>query len=115
MRCVHSSELFLCGHIRVNGLHSFSLRLHLCSSNLHVDRKPVTPDDEGSHACWRSPRPSSGSCSRKRDDCSASPNKKEERRAKSPKQSIEYKDEKRRSCTADDMNGRHNAVNGYKK
>ncbi|XP_044363929.1 filaggrin isoform X7 [Triticum aestivum] len=83
--------------------------------NLHVDRKPVTPDDEGSHACWRSPRPSSGSCSRKRDDCSASPNKKEERRAKSPKQSIEYKDEKRRSCTADDMNGRHNAVNGYKK
>ncbi|XP_044363937.1 filaggrin isoform X15 [Triticum aestivum] len=84
-------------------------------SNLHVDRKPVTPDDEGSHACWRSPRPSSGSCSRKRDDCSASPNKKEERRAKSPKQSIEYKDEKRRSCTADDMNGRHNAVNGYKK
>ncbi|XP_037421320.1 filaggrin-like isoform X8 [Triticum dicoccoides] len=77
--------------------------------------KPVTPDDEGSHACWRSPRPSSGSCSRKRDDCSASPNKKEERRAKSPKQSIEYKDEKRRSCTADDMNGRHNAVNGYKK
>ncbi|XP_037430072.1 DEAD-box ATP-dependent RNA helicase 42-like isoform X10 [Triticum dicoccoides] len=84
-------------------------------SNLHVDRKPVTPDDEGSHACRRSPRPSSGSRSRKRDDCSASPKKKEECRAKSPKQSIEYKDEKRRSCTSDDINGRHNAVNCYKK
>ncbi|KAF7048625.1 hypothetical protein CFC21_057353 [Triticum aestivum] len=83
-------------------------------SNLHVDRKPVTPDDEGSHACRRSPRPSSGSRSRKRDDCSASPKKKEECRAKSPKQSIEYKDEKR-SCTSDDINGRHNAVNCYKK
>uniref|UniRef100_M8C232 35 kDa SR repressor protein n=1 Tax=Aegilops tauschii TaxID=37682 RepID=M8C232_AEGTA len=77
--------------------------------------KPVTPDDEGSHACRRSPRPSSGSRSRKRDDCSASPKKKEESWAKSPKQSIEYKDEKRRSCTADDINGRHHAVNCYKK
>ncbi|KAM3312437.1 hypothetical protein ACQJBY_032385 [Aegilops geniculata] len=78
-------------------------------------KKPVTPDDEGSHACRRSPRPSSGSRSRKRDDCSASPKKKEESRAKSPKQSIEYKYEKRRSCIADDINGRHNAVNCYKK
>ncbi|XP_044981039.1 serine/arginine repetitive matrix protein 1-like isoform X3 [Hordeum vulgare subsp. vulgare] len=84
-------------------------------SNLHVDRKPVTPDGEGSHACRRSPRPSSGSHSRRRDDCSASPKRKEARWAKSPKQSTEHEDENRRSCSPDDINGRHNSVDCYKK
>ena len=82
---------------------------------MHVDRKPVTPDGEGSHASRRLPEPSTRSSSRRQDDYSASAKIKEELRAKSPKQSNEHEDKKRRSYTPDDRNDRCDADNCNKK
>ncbi|CAM0874236.1 unnamed protein product [Alopecurus aequalis] len=84
-------------------------------SNVHVDRKLVTPDGEGSHADRRSPEPATRSSSRRQDDYAASAKRKEELRGKSPKQSNEHEDKKRRSYTPDERNGRYDADNCNKK
>ena len=87
---------------------------YLCVSNVHVDRKPVTPDGVGSHAGRRSPGPSTRSSSRRQDDYSTV-KRKEVLRAKSPKQSNEHEYKKGRSYTPDDRNDRCDADNYNKK
>ncbi|KAM0909708.1 hypothetical protein ACQ4PT_014646 [Festuca glaucescens] len=79
----------------------------------HNERRATT-GGEGSCPRQRSPRPSSGSHSRRRDDYSASPKGKEEHQEQSPRHSKEYdKCKKQRSDTPDDRNNRRDADHSH--
>ncbi|KAM0858392.1 hypothetical protein ACQ4PT_047857 [Festuca glaucescens] len=73
-----------------------------CDADIGLKERQVTTGGEGPCARQRSPRPSSRSHSRRRDDYSASPKGKEKHQEQSPRHSKEYdKCKKRRSSTPD--------------
>ncbi|XP_051180446.1 uncharacterized protein [Lolium perenne] len=79
----------------------------LKENNVHVDRRQVTTGGEGSCPRQRSPRPSSRSHSRRRDDYSASPKGKEKHQEQPPRHSKENDKCKKRRSSAPDIDNRN--------